>query len=191
MKIGLDCDGCLIDFVRPWLKYFNDQMGTSYAYDDVTAYDFEDCMDINPKKMMQLIDEFCNSPILWRLPPIEGAREALEKLREKGDLQVVTSRILANTTATLDCFDRLFPGLITGVHFTRTAYGCGGFVSKKEVCEELELTHMVEDCRKYIQECSGVLDQGFLMDRPWNQGSLPSNVQRVDSWQEIVDYFNE
>ena len=31
----------------------------------------------------------------------------------------------------------------------------------------------------------------LLFDRPWNQGSLPRNVQRVRSWTEVLTQVAE
>jgi len=146
-------------------------------------------MDISPKQIKRLVQDFCGSDEFWNLPEIDGAKKGLEMLRELGSLHVVTSRLLSETTLTLDCMDRYFPGSIQSVHFTRTEYGAGGSITKAGVCQELGLTHLVEDCRENLLDCVDVLKQGFLIDRPWNQGDLPSNLQRVYSWQDIVDHF--
>jgi len=190
-KIGIDCDGCLVDFTRPFLGYVNDRLGTDFQYEDVTDYDFEKVFGLEPSVVDELVKSFFDTTMFRALRPESGAQEAIAKLREKAELVVVTSRPLGIEQETYDCLEEYFPGAFSDVFFANGRTGNTEGASKPAICRQLGLGYMVEDCPGHAESCAPVVDASFLLRRPWNESESPGGVVKVNTWQDIVDHFYE
>lgn len=91
MRILLDCDGVLSDFVGYVLDTIREQTGREYAPADVTQWDFGNLL-VSETETRNLWAALKQPGVAQELRPIEGAAAAVEALRLTGqDLYVVTS----------------------------------------------------------------------------------------------------
>lgn len=92
MRILLDCDGVLADFVGGFLKTLRDIDGVPRAHEDVTQYTIEEALDLTPETTASVHAQISQRGWCLGLQPIIGAREGVKALREAGhDLVVVTA----------------------------------------------------------------------------------------------------
>lgn len=100
MRILLDCDGVLADFVGGFLKTLRDIDGVPRAHEDVTQYTIEEALDLTPETTASVHAQISQRGWCLGLQPIIGAREGVKALREAGhDLAVVTARRQAGLLA--------------------------------------------------------------------------------------------
>lgn len=83
--LWLDCDGVLLDWTRPFLKFIKH----THKYEDLTQYDLTGLFD-NTDKMIAAIEEFNETEAYENLEPLISAEE-LSTLRHKGyRLRIIT-----------------------------------------------------------------------------------------------------
>lgn len=188
-RIGVDCDGCLVNFVKPFIAYLNDQLDTTFTYDDVVTYEFEDALGIDADVAVQKVQSFFKTPMFRALLPEPGAQEAIRKLRETAELIVVTARPLSIMQETYACLDAHFPGSFSEVYFSNGRYGNEKGATKSAICKELALGYMIEDSPIHAADCASVVKGSFLLERPWNRQANPEGVIRAKSWEDIIDHL--
>lgn len=140
------------------------------------------------------VHDFFKTPYFKNQPVIPGAQEALPKLRGLGfELVVVTSRQFKIAQDTRMWLEHNFPkGTFKDVAFGNHWGLEGHKVTKKELCQKLGASLLIDDSLSYIQEVSQCGIKGLLFDLdgkyPWNKTSeLPVGVTRVHSWDQVVD----
>lgn len=128
------------------------------------------------------------------LRPIEGAQEALEAQRARGDiLSAITGRPSGDNVpldlgpATRYMLQRDFPGIFPpdSIHFTsHFATNPAHRVSKLSLAQKLELNRFSEDLLDHANPIAAAAIQVFLFDKSWNQDGAHETVIRVTNWQE-------
>src|SRR5260221_9065117 len=89
-RILLDCDGVIADFINPTLDLIYEKTGVRYLESAITEWNVFKALGIT--QLEHILDDaiaaggFCSS-----FPLLPGAKEAVDHLREIGDVYVVTS----------------------------------------------------------------------------------------------------
>lgn len=95
MRIVVDMDEVLCQFVGKVLKRWNAINGTKFSREDITAWRMENILgnDILGRTAEGLIDEWMSEPGFYEdLEPVEGAIDGLQKLMDDGhDIVICTS----------------------------------------------------------------------------------------------------
>lgn len=189
-RVGLDFDDVLIDFNTGLALFHNEQYGTSYKREHVTRWDFGNLWGCTTSEALRRMKEFVRSDHHVRISPIAGAVEAVSHLREICDLYIITARddVLSHQTFTL--MNEHFPESFKSVHFLHRG-DVNVLGTKGEVCTSLGINIFVEDSLLNASHTGEAGIRTLLFDTPWNQtGTLPSNVTRVFSWEEILRKIN-
>ncbi|MFH1682370.1 MAG: hypothetical protein ABIA37_01100 [Candidatus Woesearchaeota archaeon] len=186
MKIGIDIDEVLADFVNPFLDYYNWGYETSFCREQIISYNFWEVLPTAKEETYHLVRDFHNTDSFKNLPLIDGSQEAVSRLEQDHNLFVITSRSYSLVgKATEDWLEQHFPQKFSQVYFTGS-WSDQPDKSKHQLCSELGLDLMIEDNLDYAKKCSQVT-QVYLMDCPWNQGNhLPERIIRVKNWPEIM-----
>lgn len=185
--IGIDLDDCVLDFNNALHAYHNKKYGTSVARKDIISYDIEKLWNCSPEEASKKVFEFYSTAEHDAALPVPGAYEAMAVLKKANELHLISSRSEKISDLTLRWVDKNFPGRFKSVTLTNQYFGIKENVrSKADVCRELHIDVMVEDSLSQAKEIAMVVSRVFLLDCPWNQGELPHNVIRVNSWKEIV-----
>lgn len=95
MRIGLDLDGVVANFTAGWMRFYNEQFGTSLQVADST--DWGDLVNLTH---FGDIDEFWKwssdldgHSVFWHLDPFPGAVEAVQDLADAGhEIIVLTTK---------------------------------------------------------------------------------------------------
>ncbi|MBI2451743.1 hypothetical protein HYV50_01535 [Candidatus Pacearchaeota archaeon] len=193
MKIGIDIDGVLADFITPFLAYYNVWHGTGYSYTDITNYELWSVFGDNKEQINSKIEEYFNDADALAIRPINGSQEIIQELNERnGRSSIITSRPLIVKEKTLEWLFHNFQNAIGKVYFTEELNGDYNGKSRKSfICRKEGIEVMIEDLPTTAIDCSGTCRQVLLYDHPWNRNwKFPKNVSRVKSWNEINSLLN-
>jgi uncharacterized HAD superfamily protein len=187
MKIAIDVDEILANFMDAIIDFHNETFGTSLVKAQFRSFDLNEGWGGTMDEAIAKVHQFHTTHHFANIQPVPGAVDAIQYLKQKHQLHVVTARQTVVTKETHEWLDRYFPGAFASVHLTNS-HGLSGIKRlKKDVCQEIHADVFVDDSLENVAQCSELGIPIFMLDYPWNQGSLPKNVHRVFSWTEIVD----
>jgi len=197
-RIGIDCDGCVADYMAGAIPALKEHYGLEPNY-EVKAYTIEEVFgltrDNRPPNMRQTL--YIEDNLFAKLPPLEaGNKELTSQLRTHLGPEVkiyfVTARdnhpvIVEDTRQWLkhhmDHFDDAF-------HVQ----------NKAEFCKLAGIQVMIEDEVRQITELLHAGIDVIMRDQPWNQ-HLPvdphglednkGRLTRVYNWREMVEVAKE
>lgn len=187
--IGVDLDDVLMRFNEALCLWNNAQHGTSHTKADFYSYEFDRVWGCTNEEALSRVRAFCYSPEHADASPTEGAVEALRVL-QKETLHIITARPPIVRKPSLTWIKKHFKNTACNIHFVGKDDEkeiCHHTTSKPEMCKALGIEVFIDDS---LVHARGIAKEGipvFLFDAPWNQTEkLPSNVERVFSWQEIM-----
>eukprot|EP00927_Polykrikos_kofoidii_P046209 TRINITY_DN40418_c0_g1_i1.p1 TRINITY_DN40418_c0_g1~~TRINITY_DN40418_c0_g1_i1.p1 ORF type:complete len:889 (-),score=104.09 TRINITY_DN40418_c0_g1_i1:209-2875(-) len=174
--VGVDVDEVLCQFSQGLMRW---QAG-NFAF----LHDVGECFRAaNTKEAAAARSAFLTTEAFEDIEPVRGSLKALEKLSRLGfELHAVTARPESTRAATERYFAKFFPGLISGVHFTR---------SKGKACQELGAKVYIDDQLPSVKDAVAHGLHAILFDLDgkytWNRSvDLPNNVVRMLSWDQVV-----
>jgi len=188
MKIAVDIDEVLGEFISEFLKWYNHEHGSSWMWDDVTDYHWPTFMGNTTKEAVDDVHRFFETDKFRNLPLVVGAREGIAELLKGHELYAVTGRQNVVREITSDWLDRNFPNTFQGVEFTNTYPKDGSStLTKGEVCERLGCEVLIDDDTRHVESLMKHGVRLIVMNKPWNgYHRLPASVLRADDWGEIV-----
>lgn len=176
MRLGIDIDGVVLDFVSAFCTICRERHGYPIRYEDIIRHDLGQVLGLPKRRLEALIRETLESNLIR---PYPGAVEELRRLREQGHvIELVTSRpeSLRERTETVLRQNR--------VPYDKLVFA--SFLKKVVEAEHLDL--FVEDS---LAEALELADNGIpvlIYEHPWNRRSL--NVEGrlcyVKDWTELV-----
>lgn len=187
IKIGVDLDDVVVDFVPSFLDFYNFKYGKNILFGDVTSFNlWEVGIGRNREEAIKLVHEFYDSCLYEEMPLIKGSKEGIDKLKSENEVCFVTARYLEFREKT-DRFARInFDDL--RVFYSKDFYGKGK--TKKEVCDNLGIKILIDDNNDNARECNENGVKVFLFDKPWNKG-FDRKICRVYDWEGILNEIME
>lgn len=198
MRIVVDMDEVLAQFIKKTLHRWNSINGTSFTREDITCWRMENVLgrDITGRSADGLIDEWLAEPGYYEdLEPLPGAIESVQQLMDRGHDIVIATSV---PEVALHAYDgkrkwmrRYFPKWSMKSFIASSRKGLvGGDI-------------LIDDGGHNITDwCAQGKTGGFLFDAPWNrdvgQRIQVSNKQkevevvhgipftRVYDWQDIM-----
>jgi uncharacterized HAD superfamily protein len=186
--IGIDLDDVLLDFFSILLLYYNKYYGTEYEIKDISSYDLSILWQCEPDEAIRRVFEFYHTKEHLNAMPIAGSLDSLQILSKNFDLVVVTSKPESISSITYHWIDEHFPNIFKQVYFTNH-YAKKDKKLKVDICKKLDVKVFIEDG---LHNAISIVTAGIpviLLDRPWNQGDLPSNIIRLKNWEDITEYI--
>jgi uncharacterized HAD superfamily protein len=189
--IAVDIDEVLFPLAPTFLKYYNEQTGTSYNIDDLTSYYVEEITGESREVVLTKMEAYLKSEHYRGARPIKGAVDSISTLQEMYNLVVITARAPFFDGHTEEFLQRHFGSLYDSFYNIHRYDVEHKHLSKAEICKELSAIALVDDHRNYILDAAKHGITGLLFgDYAWNQlDKLPPNVRRVKNWQEVLEYF--
>jgi len=185
--IGIDLDDILFDFYSHLCLFINSKINTNYKKSDMTDFMLDKVLKCPREDALKLIADFYQSDHHQDALPISGAKESISNLAKDYSLYIVSARPEHLRKRTEDWIQKHFGNVFEKIYLGNHYHGNGSKRTKLEICEEIGASIYIED---FIPNAIEVADSGkqvFLLDNPWNQSEIPRNIQRVYSWNEIVN----
>ena len=188
MKIGVDLDGVLGQTIPAVIEYHNTIHGTNLTLEQFHSNNYWEVWGGTREEAIQEVHNFYETPYFKNIKPVIGARESLKTLKKNNELFIVTSRQNKIIPETKEWVEKYFPNIFSEMYFTNHFTQNGDTKTKKEVCDSLNVDVLIEDVVEYAVECVTAKRKIFLLDYPWNRDAvLPEGIQRVYSWEEIIE----
>jgi uncharacterized HAD superfamily protein len=176
LKIGLDIDGVIVDYMQPMLSLLGEACDRPVAYEEISHWDIARALNVDEEIIESAWMRLFNGPFLLDAPPVEGALEGM-KLFDAHELWIVTGRPSMVKKITEAWFRRY------GVRYDKLLFVRPG--NKLSVAQGFDV--FVDD---FLDEAVSFGQSGvytLLYDRPWNQSEiLPESCRRVHNWETIV-----
>lgn len=190
MKISLDVDDVLLDFVGGIIKFHNDKYGTNLARANFKSYGFNDVWGGTMDEAVTKVDEFIKGPYFWNLKPVNGSVRVVNALaKRRENLYVITSRSTKREKITREQLMEHFGNKFISINFAKNHYTGWGGKTKAEICAEFGIDYHIEDSLEYAQQIVKETPKTkvLLFDAPWNQTGekLNCRIKRVTSWEQI------
>lgn len=189
MKIGIDLDEVVVEFVKGYLEFFNLRYKKNFCFEDVFTYDLWKVLGISKEESFKLAYEFFDSESFEDIEVVWGAKEAIQKLTVGHDLFFITSRPTHTEIKTRNFFKKNFPAIRPYVFHSNERFGGWG-KTKNILCRNLKIDLFIEDQPAYALACAEEGIRVFLMDKPWNQNIKHNNLLRVNDWEEVMGKLN-
>lgn len=186
--IGVDFDDVLIECNAALCGWHNENYGTTLTKKDVFSYELGRVWGCTPKEAVNRVRQFFHSHHHSNVLPVCGARDGLSLLGEE-KAYIVTARPHIVSDVTVALLQKHFPRMIGRIHFVGKEFDYDHHESTKpEVCLKLGVEVFIDDSLVHARDIGAVGIPVLLFDNPWNQTEdLPPNVERVYSWDEIVE----
>jgi 5'(3')-deoxyribonucleotidase len=178
-RLAFDIDGVIADTMSLFLDIAREEYQIAdVAYEDITCYSLEDCMQIAPAIIREIVARLQSGDYRCSLQPMPGARNVLSRMgRQHGPVRLVTAR-----PSVAPIYDWLLSasGLASGeIEVVAT----GDYTAKAEVLQAKGVAYFVEDrldtC--FLLRAAGITP--ILFRQPWNRSSHP--FIEVGSWDEL------
>lgn len=188
MKIGIDLDDVVVEFVRPFLAIYEKETNKKKKVEDIFTYQLWIPLGISREETIDIAEKFYKTDLFENGDLIEGAKEFIEDLHRDHEIVFVTSRPLHLKEKTENFIRKHFPTQEFKIIYTGDFTGNGK--TKAQICEEDKIDVLIEDNKVYVSECSEKGTMCFLIDKPWNQNHIENNkIIRVKNLLEIKEHL--
>jgi uncharacterized HAD superfamily protein len=190
--LAVDLDECCCAYLKSFIRYSNSKHRTKLVIDDFTTYKFWEVPKAELPTREAAVDRvyaFHGSRFFDEIEPFHDAKVALDHLKEKFDLHVVTSRQADIEVQTRAFVAKHFPGCFVGLHFGNHFGKGGAKVSKPDLCKQIGAVALIDDSIDYARECADAGLPVFLFGQyPWNSSLEPlsSLITRVHTWRMVA-----
>jgi len=193
MKIAIDLDEVLGDFMKAFLRWYNHTFGSNFTREDIVRYHMGDLLGISRAEEIKIMHRFFRENGVDGIEPMEGAEEAIKELAREHDLYVVSARqniLLESTRRWInEHFNGYFKKIILGNQDSLDGEEAKG---KNKICQELKCDVLVDDGSYHIESVFGGNVSVIIFNHPWNiYHRFPPSVKRADNWQEIIGLIKE
>jgi uncharacterized protein len=188
MNIAIDVDDVLAEFQQPFLDYYNKKYKTDFKPSDISNTKYTISLNTTNEIVMDAIRGFYETDEFADLPVVLNSIETVQKLSKTHKLFVITARPPEVEHITKKWLIKHFGDVFTEIIHTNQAYG--GETTKLEVSRQRNVEAIIEDQPK---EIGGFIKAGIqfnLLDKPWNQDVVESNLlTRHNDWNTIPTSF--
>lgn len=187
--LAVDVDDVLYPLVPLYAKYHNEHHGTSLTPADFNEYIFENVTKVSPEEYAKRFRHFGSLGGFEEQRFVESSQAAVEQLSGQYQLVVITSRWPDWEQETIGWLKRYFPETFRKVHFANSYTQRDRNVTKADICQDIGAQILIDDSLSTLTDCASKGIRGLLFgDYAWNKASqLPSGVQRVQNWNEVVE----
>ncbi len=172
----VDCDEVLFKLNEPCLKFHDHKInGIPATKEDMTDYILPNLpkFNISMTDAHERYESFLRMAGPHDMPPVDWAREQLQKLLQQGDrLIVITARKEIFEALTAAQINAYYPDMFEEIVFAN--HYAANHKSKLEICKEKDITHFIED--NLSQDIINIANSWIkvhLLDQPRNRHYNP------------------
>lgn len=197
VRIGVDLDEVLVQFIPAITKYYNTQFEASLSLDSYDGRDWSEIWQIEREGVNKVLSDFSKTGEFEKFEPIPGAKEVLEDLKKTGrfEFYLITARSQDQSQKTLQWINTHFCDIFNNVVFANS-HGQNSSLPKKEkveICKELKCSVMIDDLYSHLEKCipfgiRGILfnfNGGYNWCNAYISNNKNNNLNHATSWKEI------
>jgi uncharacterized HAD superfamily protein len=179
-RVAFDIDGVVADIMTTFLDLARERYGReNLCYDQITSFRLEDCLDLEPWIIQELIQELLDRVHELPVEPLPHAVSVLTRLAGEAPLLFVTARDQAEP---IQCWlnRALAPVPPESIRVLAT----GDPDTKLEYLQAHAIEYFVED---RLETCWPLPDHGItpiVFAQPWNRHPHP--FLEVSNWIELA-----
>jgi 5'(3')-deoxyribonucleotidase len=173
MRILLDCDGVIVDYIGRYLQFLNELRGSSFKHEDVTDWNTKDVLKVTDEEEEKVFERMERNLDFEELP---GAVDAVKRIASVHDVCFVTAphdTIREWTYARARWLRQRFP-LLPVIHTSRKAYIWG----------DLFIDDKLANLYWWLK--ANPHGGALLWAQPWNNVATTLNVQRTNQWDKVT-----
>lgn len=190
MKIVIDLDDTLLNFIDAIADFHNSVYGTSLTRDSFHSYNFWEVWGGTKEEAIEKVEIFFKSKYFNKMRVIEGAREFVDELKKDNELYIVTARPDSADEITRLSIDFFFPNSFKGVYLSNRFGKNGVSRTKKDICDIINPDVVIEDSADYANELVKDGRKVFLFNRRWNVDKVVrQEVIRVNFYEDILAQY--
>ena len=111
MKIGIDIDEIVVEFVRGYLDFYNGIHGTDFEFNDIYCTRLEEFLNTSKERVLKVMNDFYETESFENLDLVEGVRVLLLEISKNHQIIFITARRLKEKEKT-----RIFK-VVLGINF--------------------------------------------------------------------------
>jgi uncharacterized HAD superfamily protein len=192
--IAVDVDDVLAAEAEFVVAYSNKHWGHQLTLEDYQE-NWSAMWDVDIEEVERRATELHRPglPTSYRL--LDGAVSALQALKERYELVILTSRRNVVKDETLAWLNDVFADVFSEIHFTGfwdTISEDSHLMTKGELAKQIGADYLIDDQAKHCMAAAGAGIRSILFgDYAQTRNlDLPSGVTRCKDWAEVLDYFN-
>lgn len=181
-----DADDVLLDWINPFQEYLH-SLGIKTKSPTLENWDLSTWVDLSNDEIRKLVHEFNNSPKFKSLPSFKDAKSVIRKLSKTHNIVVITSCSRDNKIV-MDRMHNLEKEF--GIEFHKVHclnYG----EDKKEYLKLYPSSFWLEDKLEGAVQGLDCNHLPKLMNRSHNQNDHHPEVERIDSWHEVMKMIDD
>jgi uncharacterized HAD superfamily protein len=187
MRIGLDMDEVLAQFLATFIVYHNEKYNTNHRLEDVHEFELWKVWGGTKEEIAERIRQFVVEGRVLTLPPVPMAQMIIESLKEDNELFVITARHDAGRESSEKWLEEHFPETFREVHMSNDAHKENSSnKTKADICKDIGIDIMIEDSYLYAE---GIAAEGIpviLLNYSWNISKPHTdNIFRARDWSEV------
>lgn len=183
--IGFDIDGVVLDFNNLFLDVAKNEFNIlkNVTPNDVTSYNYWDCLNISKKEALKLINNILENPCKYKIKAVTGATEALTELSKYINLLFVTAR----PCSCMEQTKKLVYKTLFNINKNKIKIVHSSDNDKSDILKNFGVEYFVDDRLKNCRDINRNGIKALLFNHPWNQSNEP--FFRINGWKEISNFI--
>ncbi|MCD4760221.1 hypothetical protein K8R33_05045 [archaeon] len=192
-RLAIDVDDVLLPLNQGFLQHHNQRYGTNLTLDNFDNYEVHKVISCTKDETVKRYNEYFRTDQHRNTNPIEGAQQAIHLLNGNHELYIVTSRPEIIELETRGWLEKHFPQVFRDVKFTnRCSFYDDKKTTKAEICSDLGIDLLVDDCLDYVEECQAAGIKTILFGNyGWNQTKNLNGIPRARDWRETLQFIDD
>jgi len=187
MKIGIDLDDVVFDFISLVLKKYKEIFAKEILFEEVSSFYFSNIFNLSQEEVNLFFKKILTKEIVINMNLCDFSKETIHELSKTHEIFFVTSRVDARE-GTLESLEKHFQEIDFKLIFSSNPYCKNKGKTKGEICNELGIDFMIEDSKEHTEICAGQGIKTFLLEKPWNKDCMEhENIIKVKNWKEILE----
>jgi len=179
MKIGIDIDGVISDFVTSFRKLVKKKYNFEFGYDDIQQHDLYKVLGIDEDEALQLITDTFDYDLGFQPGAIQGVNE----LYKSHEIVLITARPPKTKDITISWLDN---------HKIQHHDLIFLLEGKKHQINGEKFDVIIDDHLEEIINWIGKASLVLVFNHPWNKSlNIKNNFERVYNWEGILERLNK
>lgn len=184
MKIGIDFDDVIVNFVDRLMDFYYTKYGKKVNIDEIEIFNWGIYWGVSREEATKRVDEFHETHDVKILPALDNAIYSLQKLMDKNEVFIITGRPIRFGYKIESWLEYHLKRKLRIIHAGE--WHKGQAATKAEICKELKIPVLIEDSGETAVDCAENGIKVLLFDKPWNKKFSHKNIIRVQGWKEAM-----